>query len=113
MSSVFNMVTGVAGALLGTRAKPATTRPADSVRMRWEDPRLLFAVREPFASKSSRIDLVAGMIEPGQEIALESDMASDGVIFSDGVESDYLEFTAGTTARVHAAKGKAKLVVPG
>jgi len=104
LSSVFNMAAGVMGLFGKPPEKQAT------MRLEWEDPRLLFAVREPFVSKSSRAGIVAGLVEPGQEIAFESDMASDGVIFSDGVESDYLEFNAGTTARVHAAKRKARLV---
>ena len=81
------------------------------LRLAWEDPRLVYVVREPFASKSSRADLVAGVVEPGQELAVESDMAANGLIFSDGVESDHLEFNAGSAARIRTAAGKAKLVV--
>ena len=105
LSSVFNMAAGVA-AMLGRGA--AAPPP---VRMGWEDPRLVYVVREPFASKQSRADLVAGMIDPGQEVAVESDMPANGVIFSDGVESDYLEFNAGASARIRSAPGKARLVV--
>ena len=46
-------------------------------------------------------------------MSVESDMASDGVIFSDGVEADYLEFNAGSIARIGPARQKARLVVPG
>ena len=105
LSSVFNMAAGVAAAF--GRA-PA---PAETMRLKWEDPRLVYVVREPFVSKSSRADLVAGTVEPGQEIAVESEMASNGVIFSDGVESDALEFNAGAIARVRTAAGKARLVI--
>ncbi|HEY2588271.1 MAG TPA: hypothetical protein VGI81_21180 [Tepidisphaeraceae bacterium] len=104
LSSIVNMATGVA-ALAGQAAAP---RP---LRFPWEDPRLVFVVREPFVSKASGTRLVSGIIEPGQEIAIESEMASNGVIFSDGVESDFLEFNAGATARVHTAPKKARLVV--
>jgi NAD kinase len=104
LSSVFNMAAGVA-AMLG---RAATAPP---VRLGWEDPRLVYVVREPFASKQSSAGLVAGMIEPGQEVAVESDMATNGVIFSDGVESDYLDFNAGASARIRSAAGKARLVV--
>ena len=55
--------------------------------------------------------MVAGILEPGNEVAIESNMAANGVIFSDGVESDALEFNAGAIARVRTAERKAQLVV--
>ena len=84
---------------------------APPIKLGWEDPRLFYVVREPFASKSSRTDLVAGVLDAGQEIKVESEMAANGVIFSDGIEADFLEFNAGAIARVRTAAGKAKLVV--
>ena len=105
MSSVFNMAAGVARAV-------ARTDFEATLRLDWEDPRLLYAVREPFVSKTSAATLVAGLLDGGAEITIESDMPADGVIFSDGVESDYLEFNAGATARIRTADKRAKLVVP-
>ena len=104
LSSVFNMAGSIASMFTGAPTKPA-------MRLDWEDPRLVYVVREPFASKVSRTSLVAGMLESGTELAIESDMASNGVIFSDGVESDFLEFNAGAAARIRTADGKAKLVI--
>jgi NAD kinase len=104
LSSVFNMAAGVA-ALAGGGAA------VQPVRLPWEDPRLVYVVREPFVSKSSGTRLVAGVVEPGRELAIESEMASNGVIFSDGVESDFLEFNAGAIARVRIAPKKARLVI--
>ena len=109
LSSVFNMAAGVAGAFGRAVAPP----PPSPMRLTWEDPRLVYVVREPFASKSSQTSLVAGVIEPGQEIAVESDMPSGGVIFSDGVEADYMDFNAGATARIRTAQRKARLVISG
>jgi NAD kinase len=108
LSSVVNMTRGV---LRGLFPEREPTSPA-SFQLKWEDPRLVYAVREPFVSRTSRADLVAGVVEPGQEVVVESDMAADGVIFSDGVQSDYLEFNAGVTARIRTAEKKARLVVP-
>ena len=82
------------------------------VRLKWEDSRLAFVVREPFVSKHSGASIVAGMIEPRQELILESLMPADGVIFSDGIEADFLQFNSGTVARIRAAREKARLVVP-
>jgi NAD kinase len=105
LSSVMNMAAAVAGCFGRPGAPP-------SVRMAWEDPRLVYVVREPFVSRTSRADLVAGTIDPGHELAIESDMPANGVIFSDGVEADYLEFNAGAVARIRAAAGRARLIVP-
>jgi NAD kinase len=104
LSSVLNMAAGMAG-LFGRPTQK------DQMRLDWEDPRLVYVVREPFVSKSSTADLVAGVLSPGEEITIESEMASSGVIFSDGVEADALDFNAGAIARVRTAAGKARLVV--
>jgi NAD kinase len=103
MSSVFNMASGVVRLGGGQPGRPQ--------RMDWEDPRLLFVVREPFASRHSRADIVAGWIESGCDLTLESLMPSGGVIFSDGVEADFLDFNSGALAHVRAADEKARLVV--
>lgn len=102
-SSVLNMAQGV-GAWLGAP-------PAQRFQLEWEDRRLLWAVREPFVSRHSRADLVAGLLEEGQELVAESLMPSGGVIFSDGVEADRLEFNSGVIARIGAAEQRARLVV--
>jgi hypothetical protein len=103
MSSVFNMATGVT-AFAGGHA-------AGTIQFAWEDPRLLFAVREPFVSRHSAASIVAGWIEDGQEIVIESQMAMGGVIFSDGIEQDYLEFNAGAIGHVRRAQQRAMLIV--
>lgn len=81
------------------------------VRMPWEDGRLLFIVREPFASHHSQAGIVAGILQSGEEISIESRMPSYGVIFSDGMEADFLQFNSGATAHVRAAEQRARLVV--
>jgi len=104
MSSVFNMAAGVttfSGGAIG-----------QGVRLNWEDRRLIYAVREPFVSRHSSAGIVAGMIEPENELVLESLMPTGGVIFSDGVEADFLDFNAGAVGRVRAAARQAHLVIP-
>jgi NAD kinase len=103
ISSVFNMAAGVTSFAGGKGGK--------SVRLDWEDPRLLFAVREPFVSRHSTARIVAGYVPQHGELGLESLMPTGGVIFSDGVENDFLLFNAGATARVRAAAEHALLVV--
>jgi hypothetical protein len=105
MSSVFNMATGVTSFAGGQGGRP--------IQFAWEDPRLLYAVREPFISRHSAASIVVGWIDDGQEVLVESLMASGGVIFSDGIEQDYLEFNAGAVGLVRRASQRAMLVVQG
>jgi hypothetical protein len=80
------------------------------LRLRWEDRRLVFVVREPFLSKASKVNLAAGLVEPDDEFSFESHMPGGGVIFSDGVEADALAFNAGSVARIRSAERQAQLV---
>lgn len=103
LSSVFNMTAGIAAFTGGTSGTPP--------QLGWEDPRLVFVVREPFASRHSRASLVAGVVAPGETLAIESMMPTGGVIFSDGVEADALAFDAGAVATIGAAAQRTQLVV--
>ncbi len=102
-SSVFNMASGVAALAGGHTVEP--------MRLDWEDRRLLFVVREPFISRHSKASIVAGIVEQQQALELESLMPSGGVIFSDGVEADFLQFNSGSSVIVRAAAETAQLVV--
>lgn len=77
----------------------------------WDSPNLTFAVREPFPSKSSQTELLFGTISAGQPLKLRSRMPDNGVIFSDGMESDFLRFTAGLEATVTIADSQGQLVI--
>lgn len=83
----------------------------DAIALGWESDRLWFTVREPFVSKTSRATLVFGQLQPGQALTITSQMPDYGVIFSDGIESDYLAFNSGAVARVELADRKAHLIV--
>jgi hypothetical protein len=103
LSSIFNMAEGFAHWTGGGVRR--------QIKLAWEDRRLVWVVREPFRSKQSEADLVAGWLDQESELVIESLMPLGGVIFSDGVESDFLEFTSGTVARIRVARQRAKLVV--
>lgn len=77
----------------------------------WDADRLTFAVREPFPSKASTAELVYGSVTARQPLRLRSRMPESGVIFSDGMESDYLRFTAGMEATITVAARRGRLVV--
>ncbi len=104
MSSVFNMMKSVA------KSFGHADVMADQ-QMPWDTQELMFVVREPFQSKTSQVQLTAGLIRNGQELQLESYMPGSGVIFSDGLENDFLQFNSGAIATIGVAPEKAKLVV--
>ncbi|MEK3902658.1 sugar kinase [Paenibacillus sp. FSL R7-0179] len=77
----------------------------------WNHPELYFTVREPFPSRTTSAELVFGRISSRLPLRITSQMPEDGVIFSDGVESDYLEFNSGVEATVGLAEKTGRLVV--
>ncbi len=77
----------------------------------WSSDYLYYTVREPFPSKTSGADLVFGKVTRKEPLELVSQMPENGVIFSDGIEADYIEFNAGTQAIVTIGERKGKLVV--
>lgn len=64
---------------------------------------LYYTVREPFPSRSSQATLVFGRVEADRPLRLTSQMPDYGVIFSDGIEHDSLEFNSGVSAEVGLA----------
>ncbi|MSR57475.1 MAG: NAD+ kinase [Planctomycetaceae bacterium] len=104
LSSVFNMAAGVAQWLGGV--------PPERPQLNWDDRQLVWAVREPFVSRSSQAKLVIGRVPEGRELVVESLMPAAGVIFSDGVEADFLEFNTGAIANIGVSGQRARLVVP-
>ncbi|MCU0430650.1 MAG: sugar kinase [Cytophagaceae bacterium] len=103
MSSVMNMAKGISRVF-------GNEEISINQKITWDTDRLIFAVREPFQSKTSQIELSAGIIDAHNELVLESHMASNGVIFSDGIESDFLKFNSGSIATIGVASEKARLV---
>jgi hypothetical protein len=73
---------------------------------------LRFVVREPFVTRLTSAQIVYGEIGPGQTLEIVSNMPQNGVIFSDGVESDFLRFDSGAIASVSIAEKKVSLVCP-
>ncbi|MEA3450974.1 MAG: sugar kinase [Bacteroidota bacterium] len=73
---------------------------------------LMFVVREPFVSKTSQANIIVGKIEEGKPLKIESNMPEKGIIFSDGVHKDFLDFNSGTIAEINIAEQKAILVKP-
>ncbi|HEX8155265.1 MAG TPA: hypothetical protein VF698_19180, partial [Thermoanaerobaculia bacterium] len=104
LSSVFNMAAGVAQFTGATLRAP---KP-----LPWNARELRFVVREPFVSRTSAAAIVAGKLKENEALEIESRMPAGGVIFSDGVEQDFLQFNSGATVRLGLAPVSAQLVVP-
>jgi NAD kinase len=86
-------------------------QPRQSVSFPWDSEFLRFTVREPFPSKTSSATLVHGEITRDNPLELTSLTAEGGVIFSDGIEKDFLDFNSGTRVEIAVADRYGQLVV--
>ena len=107
LSSVLN---GAAGVVEPFAGKEAVATVREGFRFAWDTPKLCFSVREPFVSKASSAGIVWGDVRMDEKLEIASQMPQDGVIFSDGVEADYLSFDSGAVASISVAEEKARLV---
>jgi NAD kinase len=108
-----SVVTGAARVTAGITGMKITPPAPESYRLPWEADELYFAVREPFTSRTSQATIVFGKLDARRRLVLRSHMPENGVIFSDGVEADYLAFNAGAVATIGLAERKAMLVAKG
>lgn len=76
----------------------------------WDANYLYFSVREPWSSKLFSSAITFGKITATSPLILKSQMPENGVIFSDGIESDFLWFNSGTEAIVGLATKQGFLV---
>ena len=108
-----SVVTGAVGIARGFAEVDDLPDIGDKYRFDWGADYLYFSVREPFVSRTSSANLVYGRIDARAPLQITSMMPQSGVIFSDGVENDYLEFTSGSIARIGIAEKKLRLITPG
>lgn len=76
----------------------------------WDSDFLRYVVREPFPSNVTGTSLTFGVITRTESLQLASKMGQGGVIFSDGMLDDYLEFNSGSIATIRTAKEQGNLV---
>lgn len=76
----------------------------------WDADHLYFCVREPFPSNTTQTKLIFGKVGHNNPLRVVSKMPDFGVIFSDGIEADYLEFNSGTEAVIDVADRQGILV---
>jgi NAD kinase len=77
----------------------------------WDSHELQFAVREPFPSRASQTNLVYGRLTKTKHLRVRSLMPENGVIFSDGIEADRLDFNSGTEVQIALAEREGRLIV--
>lgn len=77
----------------------------------WDSPFLRFTVREPFPSRHSAANLVLGEVAGDTPLIVHSETPENGVIFSDGVEKDAIEFNSGSAATIALSPRIGNLVV--
>ena len=106
LRSVIAGASGIVGELGGGRQKQQP-----DPKIPWNADFLLFSVREPFPSRTTKTELVYGKLTNASPLRILSQMPENGVIFSDGVESDFLHFNSGIEAVVTVAEKKGRLVV--
>ncbi len=103
LSSLFNMANSIHQTF-------GNIQPLAYVPIAKNENKLVYVVREPFLSKTSQISLTSGILQAGDELIIESHMPQNGIIFSDGIQSDFLTFNSGAIATIRVAEAKAKLV---
>lgn len=101
--------------LAGAAGISGTALVEESNRLRqqgfaWGADYLYFTVREPFPSRTTQAELIFGQVTRDKPLELTSQMAGYGVIFSDGIESDRLEFNAGMSVTIDVAERHGKLI---
>ncbi len=119
LRSVVAGASGIAGNFFAENgaAKNENNEPAiqenseNPVAMDWSEDMLTFSVREPFPSRNTGTNIVFGRVTPQRPLTIVSQMGENGVIFSDGIENDFIEFNSGMEAVVSIASVKGKLVV--
>ncbi len=104
-----SILQGASSIALAMRGRPVAE--ASSQPLRWDHLQLIYSVREPFPSRSSQATMVYGEISTMQPLTVVSTMAAGGVIFSDGIEADFLKFNNGTQATITVVPNAGTLVV--
>jgi hypothetical protein len=106
-----SILTGSAAIVEAAENVEPCQQTRDNYRFDYRQETLVYYVREPFVSRSSQATLITGTIQDDQPLLVTSQMPSGGVIFSDGVEKDFVAFDSGTTATIAVADRKLNLVV--
>lgn len=103
-----SVLTGAA-AIAGGKGSPQNRQMRER-GFAWDAKHLVFSVREPFPSRSTQATIVFGRVDQAAELRVRSLMPEGGVIFSDGLEADGLEFRSGVEAVIGLAEQRGRLL---
>ena len=107
-----SVVTGAVGITKQFRTDYNQPLPMENeYRFNWDARYLYFSVREPWISKTTSANIIFDQIWEYQNLKIESNMPDGGVIFSDGIENDFLNFNSGRIAEIGVADKTANLLV--
>lgn len=107
LKSLLHGATSIAGQV--SSSTPGVPEHLQSVP--WSAERLYFTVREPFPSRSSQAEIVFGEVTADQPLTIRSLIPENGVLFSDGIEQDFIEFNSGASATISLAEVHGNLVI--
>ena len=82
----------------------------DYEKIGWDEKKLSFVVREPFPSNTTAATIVFGTLGERDPFLVLSKMPENGVIFSDGMEADAIEFNSGVEVSIGVSETKGFLV---
>lgn len=105
LRSILAGAAGIASSLSGRQLKAKENR-----QFKWDADYLYFSVREPWPSKASSAEITFGRVTSREPLLLVSHMPENGIIFSDGIEKDFVEFNAGTQATITVGDRQGHLV---
>ncbi len=104
-----SVLAGAAGVMEARTKARGEIAWRDAYRFDPSEEKLAYSVREPFPSKVSAATMVHGFISRKDTLEIVSQMPRNGVIFSDGVEEDHLEFNSGAIASIGISPRKLML----
>ncbi len=112
LKSLITGATGISHLVNAQLGRPISESPGNfDPTFPWDSRHLLFTVREPFPTRNTAATMLFGRVTEQQPLVLESQMGENGVIFSDGIEADFLDFNSGTKATITLAEKRGCLVV--
>jgi len=101
LKSILAGATGIASALAGRSLKISGKRS-----VAWDSEYLYFSIREPWPSRNTGAEITFGRVTREHPLIITSQMPENGIIFSDGIDSDFLRFNSGTEAMISIARRK-------
>lgn len=105
-----NGVAEAAAKVFGLDAKSPSDLKPQGYGFPWNARQLYFTVREPYPSRNTGTSIVFGEVTSKSPLRLLSEMPERGVIFSDGMEHDFLDFNSGTQATITLSDERGMLV---